>query len=52
MNDHGNTLIRTGGDDPVDPETVFQIASVSKSITGTAIAKAVSACPGSSSALM
>lgn len=31
-----------GEDDPVDPATVFQIASVSKSLTGTIIAKAVS----------
>lgn len=31
-----------GQDDPVDASTVFQIASVSKSLTGTIIAKAVS----------
>lgn len=31
-----------GTDDPVDAATVFQIASVSKSLTGTIIAKAVS----------
>ena len=31
-----------GEDDPVDAATVFQIASVSKSLTGTIIAKAVS----------
>jgi len=31
-----------GQDDPVDAGTVFQIASVSKSLTGTIIAKAVS----------
>lgn len=46
---HGGEMIYSGGfgvktvgeDDAIDPETVFQIASISKSISATTIAKAV-----------
>lgn len=37
----GFGVLRAGGDDPVTPETLFQVGSLTKAVTATAVAKLV-----------